>query len=103
MRMRTLWVMLIGSAITIGCSGDVPNTSDEPGQVLAPSEPVSVDKNDYPVFPEKDLDADPSVSADAGGAGGRPRRGAQRRGRPGAGGARRVHRGVWENHSPAIP
>ena len=69
MRMRTLWVMVIGCAITIGCGGDMPNTSDPSGQVVAPAEPVSVDKNDYPVFPEKDLNADPSVSADAGGAG----------------------------------
>lgn len=35
----------------------------------APSAPVSLDKNDYPVFPEADAGADPAVTAELGGRG----------------------------------
>jgi microcin C transport system substrate-binding protein len=35
----------------------------------APSAPVSLDKNDYPVFPDADAGADPAVSAELGGRG----------------------------------
>ena len=36
---------------------------------LEPRGPVSMDKNDYPVFPDADSGADPSVSAEEGGRG----------------------------------
>lgn len=41
----------------------------EPSRLQVPSGPVSLDKNDYPVFPDADAGADPSVPAELGGKG----------------------------------
>lgn len=47
-------------------SGTQPVSTAEPP---APRGPVSLDKNDYPVFPDADAGADPSVPAEQGGKG----------------------------------
>jgi len=72
--MRTgLLVLITGLflAITSGCgqrSASTPETgsSSEPA---APSTPVSLNKADYPVFPDADAGADPAVPAEQGGKG----------------------------------
>ncbi|MBI2820403.1 MAG: ABC transporter substrate-binding protein [Acidobacteria bacterium] len=59
--------LTITLAITVACS---TSPSPEPGagtsRLTAPSGPVSMDKNDYPVFPNADAGADPSVPAEQG-------------------------------------
>ena len=46
-----------------------PDLDPTPTIPSAPTEPVSLDKNDYPVFPDADAGADPEVLAEDGGAG----------------------------------
>src|ERR1051326_1987784 len=61
-----LVVLLLAS-----CSGSKPaGPSEQPiSAPTAPTTPVSVNKDDYPVFPDADAGADPSVPADKGGKG----------------------------------
>ncbi len=65
------FVLLLTLALLTGCSsGRAP--SDQSSNVATPSAPavpVSVNKADYPVFPDADAGADPSVSAEQGGKG----------------------------------
>jgi microcin C transport system substrate-binding protein len=58
-------------AIVAGCGGgSAPGPGSEGVSTpVARSGPVSTDKNDYPVFPNADAGADPSVPADQGGKG----------------------------------
>jgi microcin C transport system substrate-binding protein len=54
------------------CGGGEPPAAPAPdgtAALIAPREPVSLDKNDYPVFVDPDAGADPSVPAELGGAG----------------------------------
>ena len=51
-----------------GCSYSTESEFVMP-DLRVPLEPVSLDKNDYPVFPDGDAGADPAVSAEDGGAG----------------------------------
>ena len=58
-------------AIAAGCGqgsgpGSETGSTSEP---VAPSAPVSLNKADYPVFPDADAGADPSVPAEQGGKG----------------------------------
>ena len=58
-------------AITAGCgqrSGSTPETGSA-SEPVASSGPVSMNKADYPVFPDADAGADPSVPAEQGGKG----------------------------------
>src|SRR5580700_9190472 len=60
---------LILSAAT-GCGhGSAPAPTTESSTPSAPSAPVSLNKADYPVFPDADAGADPSVPAEQGGKG----------------------------------
>ena len=55
---------------TVGCGGNQPRQSESGGSgVAARSGSVSMDKNDYPVFPNADAGADPAASAEQGGKG----------------------------------
>ena len=58
-------------AIAAGC-GQGSGSGSETGSTsvpVAPSAPVSLNKADYPVFPDADAGADPSVPAEQGGKG----------------------------------
>jgi microcin C transport system substrate-binding protein len=58
--------------LTAGCGGGgstPPSDSASPGSPASPSRNVSLDKNSYPVFPDADAGADPSVPAEQGGIG----------------------------------
>ena len=55
---------LLGAA---GCSNSTEAEFVMP-DLRVPPEPVSIDKNDYPVFPDADAGADPAVPAEEGGA-----------------------------------
>lgn len=63
--------LVAGSILVTGCgsSEDQNNLSLTLEELRPPDEPVSTDKNDYPVFPGADAGADPSVPASGGGAG----------------------------------
>ncbi len=52
----------------VGCSSQKP-ASDASAPAPTSTAPVSTDKNDYPVFPNADAGADPSVPAEQGGKG----------------------------------
>jgi len=67
-------IMSLALALTISCSrGSQPSSAPESesgvSEPRAPSTPVSTNKNDYPVFPDADAGADPSVPAEQGGKG----------------------------------
>ena len=63
-------IMGLSLAITAGCGqSSAPETGSTSAPVSAPSALVSVDKADYPVFPDADAGADPSVPAEQGGKG----------------------------------
>ncbi len=63
---------VLTAAMLAACGGggaDDPGTADAPTAVLVDRTAVSLDPNDYPVFPNADAGADPGVSAEDGGAG----------------------------------
>ena len=60
--------LLVSLLVFAGCSYSTEQGEDPTADLRVP-ENVSFDKNDYPVFPEADSGADPSVSAEDGGAG----------------------------------
>jgi microcin C transport system substrate-binding protein len=63
-------LLVLGLALTTACSQDSGSSGEpESSHYRVPMEPVSMDKNDYPVFPDADAGADPSVSAEEGGTG----------------------------------
>jgi microcin C transport system substrate-binding protein len=70
---KRLPILLTGMllALIAGCgqrSGPASETGSS-GEPVAPSAPVSMNKADYPVFPDADAGADPSVPAEQGGKG----------------------------------
>ena len=67
---KTLSICLLtGSFLALSC-GYLSDTGGGGSSTdLQPRGPVSLDKNDYPVFPDADAGADPSVSAEEGGKG----------------------------------
>src|SRR5215468_98184 len=71
MKLRLLGLSVALAALTVACSKSPSpeRTSSSPATPTAPSTPVSTNKNDYPVFPNADAGADPSVSAEQGGKG----------------------------------
>src|SRR5580692_12934330 len=70
--MKTILPVLV-AALTLGIYGCGKSSNPEPGSgstsPVARSRPVSMNKTDYPVFPDADAGADPSVSAELGGKG----------------------------------
>ena len=70
MKTRLAWMLGLWVLTTAGCGGGpVPGPGPDATIPSAPTEPVSLDKNDYPVFPDADAGADPEVLAEDGGAG----------------------------------
>src|SRR5215468_5712128 len=71
MKLRLLGLSVALAALTVACSKSPSpeRTSSSPATPTAPSTPVSTNKVDYPVFPNADAGADPSVSAEQGGKG----------------------------------
>src|SRR5437764_14785000 len=60
------------AVISVACGGSQPQsqqTTAAPGAVTSAPANVSTDKNAYPVFPDADAGADPSVPAEQGGKG----------------------------------
>jgi len=67
---KTLSICLLtGSFLTLSCGYLTETGGGGSSTDLQPRGPVSLDKNDYPVFPDADEGADPSVSAEEGGKG----------------------------------
>ena len=69
--LRLSLMLALASWMMTACS---KTPAPEPGaggtsRLIAPPQPVSMDKNDYPVFPNADAGADPSVPAEQGGKG----------------------------------
>ena len=71
-RLRSFAFTALVPLLCIACGGSSPSPatpSGGGGTVAAPAGQVSLDKNSYPVFPDADAGADPSVPADQGGKG----------------------------------
>jgi microcin C transport system substrate-binding protein len=72
-RLRLGWLTGVLSAViwTAGCGGGSTQPASGPSGSTpsSASSNVSLDKNDYPVFPDADAGADPSVPAEQGGRG----------------------------------
>jgi microcin C transport system substrate-binding protein len=70
---RTLLAVITGIALAAaagcGSKGPNPESTSSSSSPVAPSRPVSTNKADYPVFPDADAGADPSVPAEQGGKG----------------------------------
>ncbi|MDA2933123.1 extracellular solute-binding protein [Acidobacteria bacterium AH-259-D05] len=68
--MRKILCLCLMSGL-LAASGCTSSTEPVGGPFITvePRGPVSMDKNDYPVFPDADSGADPAVSAEMGGAG----------------------------------
>jgi len=67
---KTVHICLFAVVIALsGCSYATETGDRSSSTVLTPRGPVSMDKNDYVVFPDADAGADPSISAEDGGAG----------------------------------
>ena len=67
---RNVHLCLFAAILVLaGCSYATETGDTSSSTVVTPRGPVSMDKNDYPVFPDADAGADPSVSAEDGGAG----------------------------------
>src|SRR6266571_2736445 len=74
MRTVSLHLLILISAVTaVACGGGTTNTQQTPASSgpapTASRANVSMDKSSYPVFPNADAGADPSVPADQGGKG----------------------------------
>jgi microcin C transport system substrate-binding protein len=72
MTWKGLLALAAGLALMVasGCGhGSAPAPGAETSAPAAPSAPVSLNKADYPVFPDADAGADPSVPAEQGGKG----------------------------------
>jgi microcin C transport system substrate-binding protein len=76
--MRLRPTSLLAAALTVvaslaaACGGGSTQQAGQPAPAAAPHAapgPVAIDKNAYPVFPDADAGADPSVSAEQGGRG----------------------------------
>src|SRR6185295_14695268 len=63
------WLALILFAILVSCKGPATETSTTTKASSPSNANASVNKDDYPVFPDADAGADPSVPAEQGGRG----------------------------------
>ncbi len=62
--------MVLALAAAVGCGKQAaPETSNDVSLPVVPATPASLNKADYPVFPDADAGADPSVPAEQGGKG----------------------------------
>src|SRR5262245_51958385 len=62
--------LALSLAVIAGCSGgNAPDESSSASKANAAVSNVSLNKDDYPVFPNADAGADPSVPAEQGGKG----------------------------------
>ena len=62
--------LALALALTSGCSSSTPdNSSGSASTPTARTTPVSMNKDDYPIFPDADAGADPAVPAEQGGKG----------------------------------
>src|SRR5262245_24826973 len=68
-RKNFLLVLTLVLVINVGCGGSRGTESASADAPTGSRGPVSMDKNDYPVFPDVDAGADPAVPAEAGGKG----------------------------------
>ncbi|MCZ6485648.1 MAG: hypothetical protein O6826_08125, partial [Acidobacteria bacterium] len=67
---KILYICLMsGWLAALGCGYLSEIGGGDTATSLEPRGPVSMDKNDYPVFPDADAGADPAVSAEQGGRG----------------------------------
>ena len=66
---RTAYICLLATSLVLAACGSTEPTGGDSSMAMTPRGPVSMDKNDYPVFPNLDAGADPAVSAEDGGAG----------------------------------
>src|SRR5262245_33714443 len=65
-------LLAVFTSMMVACGGGTQPSNRQEGSTptsAAPRGPVSLDKNAYPVFPNADAGADPSVTADQGGKG----------------------------------
>ena len=62
MTKRLVWMLGLGVSVLCGCVGSSPVPEENDTVSTSPTELVSADKNDYPVFPNSDEGADPQVS-----------------------------------------
>ncbi len=69
MRKISYICLFAGSFLALSCGYLTDIGGGGSSTDLQPRGPVSLDKNDYPVFPDADAGADPSVSAEEGGKG----------------------------------
>src|SRR5580700_9056043 len=68
-RRTTAAVVTLLALIMVACGGSAPQTGQPAAAPAASRAAASTDKNAYPVFPDADAGADPSVSAEQGGKG----------------------------------
>src|SRR6187401_786736 len=62
--------LVLALLLAASCSSPAPSGDANSGPApTAPATPVSFNKDDYPVFPDADAGADPSVPAEQGGKG----------------------------------
>ena len=66
---RTAYICLFAATLVLTACGSGEPEEGSSLTAMTPRGPVSMDKNDYPVFPNLDAGADPAVSAEDGGAG----------------------------------
>src|SRR5580692_11055115 len=70
MRMKFSVLVTALALVITGCGrSSNPEQGSTPTSPTAPSGPVSMNKADYPVFPDADAGADPAVTAEQGGKG----------------------------------
>jgi microcin C transport system substrate-binding protein len=68
---KNLFVLIAALSLVVGGCGQSPNpeTNSSSSSSATPAANVSMNKSDYPVFPDADAGADPSVPAEQGGKG----------------------------------
>ena len=66
---RTAYICLLATSLVLTACGSTEPAGGDSSMAMTPRGPVSMDKNDYPVFPNADAGADPAISAEDGGAG----------------------------------
>src|SRR6188768_1434309 len=67
--LNSFFLLVIAAVVVTACSGPNTEQAATPAPANAPRSNVSLNKEDYPVFPGPDAGADPSVSAEQGGKG----------------------------------
>ncbi len=68
-RSFSLFLVVLALTFLAGCSGQSPDSGSETPAPAASNSNASLNKNDYPVFPDADAGADPAVPAEQGGKG----------------------------------